>query len=220
MKRLPWLMAILLLFATGGFAAAPLQADNNTDSTFTEVDNNCGGSSRGMSMGGCGIPSGPMMSGGCGIPSGPSMAGPGQIVPRAPAFEGSPVVPVPEPSNTAHSAMNQLAATIGKPGLEDPTNMSEPVNKGIYAPVTTLQPVTEYRTVTQLQPVQTWRPVTTMQPVPVAPPTSGYQYVERRLGLLGLRGKVISYQQYGGPMNYSAELDNADADTGEEPKQE
>lgn len=40
--------------------------------------------------------------------------------------------------------------------------------------------------------------VVPVRPVPVLPiPTRGYTYVERRIGLLGLGGRVVHFQQYG-----------------------
>ena len=51
-----------------------------------------------------------------------------------------------------------------------------------------------------VQPV-TFAPVPPVAIVPVRPvvpvPTRGYTYVERRLGLLGLGGRVVHFQQYG-----------------------
>jgi hypothetical protein len=199
------LLVGVILTILGLCAPATFAADNDSPSIFAEADNYCGGSG-GMSMSGgsCGIPSG-SMSGGCGIP-GPSFGGGGaSLVPKAPAFEGDSVVPVPEPMNTSSPVMAQLRATIGKPSLDDPTIMKDTgaapadvSNQGYgFVPVTVLQPVTTYR------PVTTWQPTY----IPDPAPTAGYRYVERRLGLLGLRGTVVDYKQYGQPAIHSAETE-------------
>lgn len=191
MKGITSLLAILAIACFVGTANAgdleDLAKKNTEVKTSKTFETHCGGSggfsSRGFASGGCGT--GGFASGGCGVGSrGPSFS------PQAPSFSGPDVVPTPEPVNSTASLKGEfLNHTVGKPTL-DGQGVSGDAENHCVRPATVLVPV---------RPVPVRPVLVPAAPAIVGVPTNkGYFYTERRLGLLGLRGRVVQYHEYGG----------------------
>ena len=108
--------------------------------------------------------------GGCGVNSGCGV----QRVTTDVRFQGPSVVPAPAPVNeisVTTSKREDLEATVGAPTLACDGTVS---NHCVRRPRAIRQAAVE------------------------VPTDRGYFYTERRTGLLGLRGRVIQYHEYGG----------------------
>lgn len=198
MKAFQAVLAILAIALFVGVAQAGDIQDLAKKNAQT-FETHCGGSSSGFASGGCGVPQ--FASGGCGSGCGvtPSFGQTPRFAPQAPSFGGQDVVPTPEPVNsTASLKGDYIAHTVGKP-TEDGGVSGNAENHCLpngYCQPTVLVPVRPV----PVRPIVPVRPVLVAAPTPVVgvPTNRGYFYSEQRLGLLGLRGKVVQYHQYGG----------------------
>lgn len=181
-----WALAAIVCFAVPSLAGDINDLKTKNAGTY---ETHCGGSSGFQSSGGCGV-GGFQSGGGCGVSQGHMP----QFSPQAPSFGGQDVVPTPEPVNrTASLKGDYVAHTIGKP-TED-GGVSGQAETHCRRPATVLVPVQPVF----VRPIPV-RPVLVATPPPVigVPTNKGYFYSEQRTGLLGLRGKVVQYHEYGG----------------------